>query len=283
MKAEYISLSLASWKDLEVARKWTHRAVQLIALIPRGMLSPDPGDGNANLGWDQDLRMLVSKPFGSSGHYAAMRISDLSLHLLHKRATIAELGLRGFEQDQILEWIKEQVALFGESTDRLTLELPYRIPEYPDIDDRSFRTDVPESFEALSNCFGNAHLVLEDFRSGHENSSEVRCWPHHFDMATLLSVDDNPDPESAKSIGVGFSPGDGNYSTPYYYVTPWPYPDVDISKLPAFTAGGEWNTNGWVGALLMVDRISEAGGAAAQLEIITGFINEAIAALREHE
>ena len=67
-------------------------------------------------------------------------------------------------------------------------------------------------------------------------------------MATLVKVEGNPDPELAKSIGVGLSPGDETYPEPYYYVTPWPYPEREkpLPDLPA----GEWHTVGWTGAVL---------------------------------
>lgn len=281
MKAEFIPSNFSNWKDLEHARKWAHRALQLGAIVPRGILPPDPGDGYANFGWDPGLKMLVSQPFGGAGYRTALRISDLSILFLQEPTTISELNLQGFSQDQAFQWIKEEVGNLGESTDRLTLDLPYQIPEYPDIDDRPFQVDVPEALKELSNYFGNAHLVLERFKSGNDDISEIRCWPHHFDIATLLSLDNNPDPESAKSIGVGLSPGDENYNMPYYYITPWPYPDVTISKLPPFTNGGEWNTDGWVGALLMADEIHKGEAETDQLEIITNFVDEAVSTFKE--
>jgi hypothetical protein len=48
------------------------------------------------------------------------------------------------------------------------------------------------------------------------------------------------------------SPGDGSYSQPYFYVSPWPYPDV--STLPPLVLG-HWHTEGWVGAVLTAEEI----------------------------
>ena len=44
--------------------------------------------------------------------------------------------------------------------------------------------------------------------------------------------------ESARTIGVGLSPGDENISEPYFYVTPWPYPPP--AKLPKLPEIGAW-------------------------------------------
>ena len=55
------------------------------------------------------------------------------------------------------------------------------------------------------------------------------CWPHHFDIATLVKLEDGQ-PANARSIGVGVSPGDEYYAQPYVYVSPWPR--FDAGKLP---------------------------------------------------
>jgi len=51
------------------------------------------------------------------------------------------------------------------------------------------------------------------------SASDVLCWPHHFDIATLVTF------ASDRSSSVGLSPGDGSYDEPYYYVNVHPQPD----------------------------------------------------------
>ena len=81
----------------------------------------------------------------------------------------------------------------------------------------------------------------------------MRCWPHHFDVASLITLDAGADAEEARTIGVGFSPGDGSYDQPYFYVTPWPYPEAD--DLPSLAGGAHWHTEGWIGAVLTAERV----------------------------
>ena len=40
------------------------------------------------------------------------------------------------------------------------------------------------------------------------HASEVRCWPHHFDIATLIEVVGATGAEPAHTIGAGMGPGD---------------------------------------------------------------------------
>ena len=81
------------------------------------------------------------------------------------------------------------------------------------------------------------------------------------------------DRDAKKSIGVGMTPGDGNYAEPYWYVTPWPYPAADD---PPRLETGTWHTDGWIGAVLTGSAVVAAGDARAQRDLSTNFVNSAI-------
>jgi hypothetical protein len=116
-------------------------------------------------------------------------------------------------------------------------------------------------FEELAKWYGNAFLCLNS------RGSPVRCWPHHFDIATQIGSAD-------RSIGVGMSPGDGSYPQPYFYVSPSPYPDVStLSPL----GSGSWHTQGWVGAVLTGEEILPK---TDQQRFVEDFMQEAISKLR---
>ena len=103
---------------------------------------------------------------------------------------------------------------------------------------------------SLSAWFGMAHNALEQLASEQTDlqpgPSPVRCWPHHFDIATYVSLEAG-DPETARGIGVGMSPGDESYAEPYFYVNPWPH--LEASALPLAPSPGHWHTHGFVGAI----------------------------------
>src|SRR5204863_8996466 len=90
----------------------------------------------------------------------------------------------------------------------------------------------------------------------------VLCWPHHFDLATLLTLG------SGKSIGVGFAPGDDGIRESYWYVNLFPYPDPSCLEP---LQDGRWHTGGWTGAVLPYSAGPERAAA---------FIREAVARCR---
>ena len=86
-------------------------------------------------------------------------------------------------------------------------------------------------------------------------------------------------PEQGHAIGLGMVPGDEGRPEPYFYVTPWPYPER--RELPPLPAGGTWNTEGWLGAVLAAPSFMDAGqGAAAQAEAVETFLRSAAEACR---
>jgi hypothetical protein len=119
--------------------------------------------------------------------------------------------------------------------------------------------------------------VLTALAAQMPGASEVRCWPHHFDVGALVSLETQPDGSLAKSIGLGLSPGDESYPEPYWYVSPWPYPAP--SKLPALESGGRWHTEGFAAAILTGSELL-SGPHDSQSERVQSFLDSAVAAGR---
>jgi hypothetical protein len=67
----------------------------------------------------------------------------------------------------------------------------------------------------------------------------VHLWPDGFDFSVewFTKKDD-------EQIGVGISPGDDQYESPYLYVNPYPFYEIMVNE-PLFI--GRWHTVGWKG------------------------------------
>ena len=99
-----------------------------------------------------------------------------------------------------------------------TLELPYEMPA------TNFARAVDEGprLAALAAWFAAGAGLLEELRHKYKRfqpgPTPTRCWPHHFDLATVVELG------QARSIGIGLSPGDDYYAQPYFYLSPYPKP-----------------------------------------------------------
>ncbi|HEX2835283.1 MAG TPA: hypothetical protein VHW00_19875 [Thermoanaerobaculia bacterium] len=223
-----------------------HWAAQTAAGVGRTLLPKQPDDSQESFTWSDAHGGLLQAPV--AGRRAGIRFRDLTLLVVEGEAVTQSFAMRG-------HGIEEGFAFF-ERIFGATLQRPAAgMPEAPS----DYDADASELAEA-ARLYAEANAVLTTVRDA--QWSAVRCWPHHFDIATLLT---HP---NGNTLGVGLAPADGTRNEPYYYVTPWPYPDA--SQLPKL-AHGEWNTNGWTGAILPAAQ----GRAAIEL-----FLREAIATLR---
>jgi hypothetical protein len=222
--------------------------------------------------WLGDRRLLAGQVVvaGERSFRVAIDPSDLTLLLLElDDDEIEQLSLNGRTLEQGYDWLSSMILPLIEEDD-VELDRPtFELPQHPVATGECFSIDDSASFVEVGRWFANVDLVLRGVQEETPTASPVRCWPHHLDIATLIEVDR----DAKKTIGVGMTPGDGNYPEPYWYVTPWPYPAAD--NLPPLETGA-WHTDGWIGAVLTGSVVVAAGDARAQHDLSTSFVNSAI-------
>ncbi len=277
MERTWQPLGAVAPEQLVDARLQLHYAAQIVAAVGTSLATPVPDYSHTTLEWLAGPAALAGGlvTSGSKPFRAALRPADLMLLLLDEdERIIADDMLNGKNLASGLDWMRRQVSAFG--ADGSQVEPPsYQPGEFPAHavgEGRAFELD-PASSAEIAHYYTDADRLLRDLAAREPRAAAVRVWPHHFDIATLIKLDENAG-EEARSIGVGLSPGDGGYNAPYFYVTPWPYPDV--SKLPPLTVGA-WHTDGWVGAVMTASALL-AGDSEGQEQRASGFINQAVAA-----
>jgi len=257
-------------RALEHARIELHWAAQVPAALGSTLLEARPDASHQSLTWLEDPGVLATAPTaGPTPVRGALRPDDLALLLLDgDGATLDSKPLAGATLGAALDWLRRAVErAVGSPVDEL-VRPDHELPHHPIADGEPFPGDDPAARAELARWFANAHGSLESLRAVRAAFAPVRCWPHHFDVASLWTLDRNADPERARSIGCGMTPGDASYPEPYFYVLPWPRPEA--SALPALADGGAWHTEGWTGAVLrasdVVDHLDQAGRVMAFLD-----------------
>jgi hypothetical protein len=265
---------------LTEARLQLHWMAQIAAAVGKRLLPHQPDYGEQSFQWSAGLRALVQAPVEALRPFrAGLRPSPPALLLAGADDEILrELPLEeGRTLEEAYGWMGEQVeALLGRPLAQ-PLERPGELPRHPIADGAPFSFPCANAFAEIGRYFADADRLLRQVRDENPGASAVRCWSHHFDIATLITLDAGADAETARSIGVGLSPGDDSFSEPYFYVLPWPAPKGD---LPELAAGGWWRTEGWTGAVLEVSRFTGAGSNSAQAQRVEDFLRSAVAACR---
>jgi hypothetical protein len=112
------------------------------------------------------------------------------------------------------EWLLAMAETFDLPGDKLAEPNVSQIPAHAVATGAAY--DVASQAAAMAefcNYYGNANLVLEAVRETYldvrPGPNEIRMWPHHFDIAVLVTLEEG-DPETAKAFGFGFQPGDSS-------------------------------------------------------------------------
>lgn len=272
----WLQLTINDFETLRSVKDQFHLGVQNVAAVGRKFLEPLKSDENATLVWIPQYNRLAGKWIdGNIRFRSSIGFNDFSVHLVDEQVqSISSFELQGKSHGKIMVWLEEQIALFGLDTSQLVLKLPYDLPEYLATVGKPFSIGDLSIAQELGRYFHNGQLIAEEVRKAF-NSSEVRCWPHHFDISTQITVNNTGNPDTSSYVTVGLSPGDEEFAEPYFFVSPWPYPPVE--ELPKLTHG-QWVDEHWVGAILSAPEILQKED---QYKSVRRFMSETFAVIRK--
>ena len=273
---------MAHWSRLEFdnaeafnqARLTLHWSAQILGSVGFAFADPSDDDSHSNLLWDASNRRFVGRqlPSGIRGFIDIVEF---------------EAGIVDSEGDEHLRFGidgKTMTDAFGEMESGLSilnfsgamLKVPsYDLPDHPVAHGGHFVAPARKELLALQAWYDCAHEVLSEFTRDLDGASEVRCWPHHFDIAVLVGLDEYAHLEESRSVGLGMTPGDGGIEEPYFYITPWPAPNIDV--LPQLSAG-TWRDQGWTGGVLKASEILQTQD---RLETCQSFVKEGFAGAKQ--
>jgi hypothetical protein len=284
---EQAGVSAMPWQTLDIerakalvdARQQLHHAAQFATAVGISYLPPASDDSHTNLEWVASLGALASR-FTTSGvpFRLAVRVSKPALLLVDEHNEMrASCSLNGHTIDDVMRWIRVMLADFEVNVRQYTLEKHFSIPPHPVSSGAPFNTaDSGAEFEELSRWYGNAAALLERVAVATPGASEVRCWPHHFDIATLIEVSHATGNMPARTVGMGLEPGDQYYAEPYFYMNMSPAPRKGAA-LPPLSGGGDWHTHEWIGAVLPASRLTTPDQRAQ----VDAFVGSALTACRQ--
>ena len=251
--ASWKTLGTVSTTELKDAKLQSHWAAQIVAAFGNAVLEPRPDDSQSNLGWVDSLGALCSHPT-SEGGSVGLRLADLTLLFISSSHTIQsedELAEKTLQQG--FEWLTSTYSQHATAPPPKPFALrEYEMPSHPVENNAAFQLHQRAHFQELHNWYRNAHHVIHATSSKWNEASPVRCWPHYFDIATLVSLPLPQNHDGSGTVGCGMSPGDASYAEPYFYVTIWPYPEKD--RLLDLSIGN-WHTEGFVAAILTASEL----------------------------
>jgi hypothetical protein len=246
------SVPRANFMFLHAARLQAHYAAQWLGRAARAYVPAEPHDRHTNLGWDDAFGGLVTHPL-PDGSRLGLRIGDLTLAFLdvHPHA----LPLDGRAEAEVRTWLGGHVAARNLAAGKLDEPSPYALPEHAlALGARYSLDELGDSLNTLAHWYANANAALTGVQkhlvARKLKAPPVRCWPHHFDLDTLIAL------PRGRTIGIGYCPGDEFCDEPYFYTSMWPEPF--IPALPLLPAMAHWHTYKFLAALAPAHKIVAA-------------------------
>jgi hypothetical protein len=261
-------MSEHDWRRFREARLQAHYAAQWLGRVGAAFIPALPDYGHTSMIWDDELPGFTTNKM-EDGVRLGLRIGDLTFSFLNKEGgRTSSYPLNGRTDNDVRQWLDKQLDARGLQARLLDKTSPYEIPAHAIAKGAPYGAiEIFGFLHELAGWFAEGERALDKVRQKITErslaASPVRCWPHHFDLATLVPLD-AAGGENARSVNVGLSPGDEHYDEPYYYVSPYPYPGA--AKLPPLPKLGHWHTRDFTAAIATAGRIVGAKDKEAEID-----------------
>lgn len=255
MRFDWSRMGRTSPRGLVDARTLAHHAVQWPSRAARANLKAVPDDSHSSLTWDAGHASLLCLPLPARGGdiRVGLRVGRLELIVTRGANVLDAFQFDGRPDAAAGAWADAKLGGLGLKPASSAV-LPYALPAHPLAGAPHDLSRLGRELGELSRWFGGCAEILEELRSKlgrlRPAPSPVRCWPHHFDIATLVSFAEGG---KSPSVGVGVSPGDEYYPQPYVYVGP--SVRFEGASLPSPPPPGHWHTEGFFGVVATGEEI----------------------------
>ncbi|MEL6302790.1 MAG: hypothetical protein AAFV47_06105 [Pseudomonadota bacterium] len=236
-------------KQIAEARVLVHLACQPLSRAARANRVAESDDSHSSFGWHAGHNALITLPLDPAQRFQlGFGFSDVSLLWLEDDRIVDRMHVADFDAVSLDGWVDQRLAKAG-LVSICEASMPYALDAAPDF---ATLADMDREVRILGDWFGVAHEVLTEIIQAFGELAiqplSIRCWPHHFDLAILIQLDEG-DVEAARSVGVGLSPGDEHYDQPYFYCSPWPVSESIV--LPELPPPLRWHTQGFTSAIAL--------------------------------
>ncbi|MDO8533477.1 MAG: hypothetical protein Q7S17_01885, partial [Xanthobacteraceae bacterium] len=213
--SDWRPLGGADFAQLAEARIAAHYAAQWLARAARAFIPARPDDSHTNLGWDEAFGGFVTHKL--QGARLGLKLPGLALALMEgDGGTPSQLfPLDGRVDADAHAWLGQEMRALGLDAKKLDAPSPYEMPAHAIAKGAAYAaTRLAGALDELAAWFANAEISLgrlgQEYAANKLQVSPLRCWPHHFDLAVLISLDASG--EHARSVNAGLSPGDESYN-----------------------------------------------------------------------
>ena len=190
---------------MQEARLSLHFAVQPIASMGESIVEPQADFSHTSMEYNPEKNTFLGARLQQSGIRVGLDIENMYLFLIDSQENIlSDQKVFGATLNDLFDWLSNSLSLKGIANKGLGF------PSYPEFPEHSLKNNAVfdenhiEDIRLIHLFYKNSFYLFQDFLDIHlAKFFPIRIWPHHFDMATLISFKEGYLKES--SIGIGFS------------------------------------------------------------------------------
>ena len=219
----------------------THQASQYLAAAAINYLDKRDDDSHSNLNWEGDKKCIESRRLNEEGLLLALCLENWNLAFKTEDRIIEELSLMSASHKDILNWIRNCFKDFGFPSFKFNFH--YELP-YPKITDNYLFETVDSIFvDSYSSKLTMSKDAIQEFLQRNSLQSEVRIWPHHFDLGFFTEINNE------LSLGGGMAIPDAVSENFYLYASVYRGHE-SLSPPNSMLAKGRWVSGEFTGAIL---------------------------------
>jgi hypothetical protein len=246
--------------------KQMHFSSQYLAAAGISFVEKQEDDSHTNLGFNTEKGFIYTRELSDNGDQLILNYNTFSLDWKGVTKTTS-IYLNGKTHKEVIDWISNVAQkTIGKSYEyAFHYDLPYAIS-----DDFTFELKDANRLNQLLENRKLAYSVIEEFLTTNNLKSEIRVWPHHFDTGAFIIFDN----DSGISIGLGFAIPDTVSQDHYFYIGGYKgHDEIDTSNFTKLT-DGQWNNEGFIGAILSISKTNKTKGIAFLNEALSAYINK---------
>ncbi len=242
-----------------------HLAAQYLAAAGISFLEKKDDDSHTNLGFSSEEGNMFTHPLNLEGDSLSLNYQNFSLDW-NSNASKTSLKLDGTTHKEIVQWITQK-AIEANIKNSFKYDLHYELP-YPTItNDFTFKLTNVSRLRELTDFRILAQFTLETFLENQQLQSDIRVWPHHFDIGAFASLKD----KAGFAIGLGLAIPDSMINDYYFYISGYKGHDgVDTLGFKTLTHG-EWRNDSFKGATLPITGVDEIAASTFFDEAINAY------------
>ncbi|MEM8771469.1 MAG: hypothetical protein AAGD92_07460 [Pseudomonadota bacterium] len=277
MGSAWKPLGAVAPKKLARIHEQPYQLAQWLGRFARGYLTPADDDSHTSFVWHSENGAMATNEASFGGKKVAFAFypRDLILSVIIDGVIGDEIAMHGRRDRDAGVWMAGVLEAHGADPVKLHDAAPYALLKTPYAQDAPYdaKTDVAGLSE-LARYLDNASLVLNEIVAayGHvrPGPAPVRLWPHHFDIATIITLEDGAF-ETARAVGAGLAIPDKLHKEFYFYTYPWPR--NERKNLPPLRSNCSYQYDGFFGAVQTMSSVLAQGD---QVGAVREFFDETV-------